>query len=174
MLVYRSLVFSLALQWRQAYRQQFKRAYLPMSSMVCYQSGPVARLLKWPRFLVVNLHPNTLHKCHAVWMTKSRGSRTGNVSRESGGLKMKQCRSLGSGTGDIETVPSEPEGVAGSSKMTSSTPVHLRCRALSEYVERHRILTTRKGWLWNLGRDIRMDDEHNGQRFCQLPGSFAF
>jgi hypothetical protein len=42
-----------------------------------------------------------------------RGNRTGNVSREGGGLKMRQRRSLGSGTGDTETVPSEPEGVAG-------------------------------------------------------------
>jgi hypothetical protein len=114
------------------------------------QSGPVARLLKWPRFFVFNLHPNILHECHPVWMTKSRGSRTGNVSREGGGLKMRQHRSLGSGTGDIETVPAtEPEGVAGSSKTTSSTPVRLRCRTLSEYVEpeRHRNLTTRKRWL---------------------------
>jgi hypothetical protein len=66
-----------------------------------------------------------------------------------GGPKMRQRRSFGSGTGDIETVPSEPKGVAGSSKTTSSTPVRLRCRTLSEYVEpeRHRILTTRMGWL---------------------------
>jgi hypothetical protein len=60
---------------------------------------------------------------------------------------MRQRRSLGTGVSDIETVPSELEGVAGSSKTMSSTPVRLRCRTLSDYVERHRILTTRKEWL---------------------------
>jgi hypothetical protein len=59
-----------------------------------------------------------------------------------GGLKMRQCRSLGSGTGDFETVPSEPEGLLGALRRR----LQHQC-ALSEYVERHRILTTRKGWL---------------------------
>ena len=80
---------------------------------------------------------------------------------------MRQHRSLGSGTRDIETVPSASEGVAENSKTTSSTPVGLRCRILSEYVEGHKILTARKGWLQNLDGDVRMGDEHNGQRFCQ-------
>jgi hypothetical protein len=48
---------------------------------------------------------------------------------------MRQRRSLGSGMGDVETVPSEPEGVAGSSKTTTLTPVRLGCRTLSEYAQ---------------------------------------
>jgi len=53
---------------------------------------------------------------------------------------------------------------------TTATTVPLRCRTLSGKVEKRRIFAIKKGWLWNLGGDVRIGC--NGQRFSQLPGSF--
>jgi hypothetical protein len=79
MFVYRSLAISRAPTMAKSIPPTVQPK-LPAN--VCYQSGSVARP---PRFFVVNLHPNSLRECQAAWMTKSRGSRTGHVSREGAG-----------------------------------------------------------------------------------------
>jgi len=61
--------------------------------------------------------PRWLHECQAVWMTKLRRRQTRNVSRKGVGFKTR------------ERISSE---VAGSSKMTSSTLLQLRCACVVE------------------------------------------
>jgi hypothetical protein len=114
-----------------------------------YSSGRVS--------LLVNLYSNTLRECRALWMMTLRGSRAGNLFREGCVFQARE-----------RTSPEPPRGLLGARSRRRQHHYSSSSLPLSNSVDKRRIFVTKKGWLWNLGGDVRVGAMASVSLNCQV------